>query len=334
MRVLLQVAKVAVSAAIIFYLSIKLDLLDAFAVMLRQKPVFLAAGTVIICIQIAIAAARWLSILAALAGPISASRLIGAFYVAAFLNTCFPAGVAGDAARIWLVRAGEIGVVRAFNSVLIDRVIAVLTLLVLCTAMEPFVWQRIMVGREVFLIIPALAAAGALAVAALAHLDRIDGLDRMLRALRLGGLASVLQRLALDWRAVFRADRRLAATFALGLASYAAVGLAVYVFAVGLEVDIGLAECQLVMPIVLLVTSLPISIGGWGPRELAMVYLLGVFGVPSTEALTLSVEFGVCGTLAALPGAVVWIMWRRDVGTGVSAALRGGAESRWGEDGR
>jgi hypothetical protein len=311
MRVLLQLAKIAISLAIIVYLSVKFDLLNAFQVILRQKPEFLAAGTIFLCVQIAVAAFRWRSVLTAFAGPVPVSRTIGAFYVAAFLNTCFPAGVAGDVTRIWLVRADGIGVVRAFNSVLIDRIVTVLTLLILGTAMEPFVWQRIVGGRQVFLVIPLLAATGVVGIAVLVSLDRSPRFKRTLLALRLSALASILDRLAVDSRAVFCSGRRLAATFGLGLASHVTLGLAVYVFAIGLKVDITVAECQLVMPIILLVTSLPISIGGWGPRELAMVYLLGAFGVSTAEALTLSVEFGVCSMLAALPGAVVWIMWRR-----------------------
>jgi uncharacterized protein (TIRG00374 family) len=317
MRLLLLIAKIAISVAIIAYLAANYDLLNAFQIIFQQQPVFLLIGTVILCIQIAIAAFRWNSILVAFAGSIPLSRVVKAFYIAAFLNTCFPAGMAGDIARIWLVGDNEIGLGRAFNSVLIDRIVTVLTLLILAAAMEPFVWQRITNGKDAFLIIPLLTVAGVIGIAALTSLDRIPMIDWLFRALRLGRLASILKRLAADSRAVFRTGRGLLTTLGFGLASHITIAIAVYVFAIGLNVDITLAECQLVMPIILLVTSLPISIGGWGPRELAMVYLLGAFGVPTAQALTLSVEFGVCSMLAALPGAVVWIMWRRSAGAEV-----------------
>jgi glycosyltransferase 2 family protein len=309
MRLLLQMAKIAISVAVIFYLASKYDLLNAFEVIIRQKPAFLIIGTAILCIQIAIAAFRWNSVVTALARSIAISKVVKAFYVAAFLNTCFPAGVAGDIARIWLIRANEMGLTRAFNSVLIDRIVTVLTLLILGTLMEPFVWQHIVIGKDAFLIIPLLTVLGVVGIVALTNLDRIPAINRALVALRLDRLTSILDSLASDSRAVFLTGRGLATTIGFGLASHVTVAIAVYVFAVGLNVDITMAQCQLVMPIILLVTSLPISVGGWGPRELAMVYLFGAFGVPPAEALTLSIQFGVCSMLAATPGAVVWIMW-------------------------
>jgi glycosyltransferase 2 family protein len=313
-QIFVLLGKIAISAAVILYLSVKFDLTGALRLILLQQPEIVAAGVAILCIQIGIAALRWRSVLATLAGSISSSRTVGAFYVAAFFNTCFPAGVAGDVVRIWLVRADAIGLVRAFNSVLIDRIVTVLTLLILCASMLPVVWQRIVAGKQLFLAVPLLGAAGLIVIAALVNLDRLPRLKRVLVELRLVTLTSVLDRLAVDSRAVFCSARALAGPLGLGLASHVTVGAAVYVLAVGLNVGVTMAESQLVMPIILLVTSLPVSIGGWGPRELAMVYLLGAFGVPGDKALSLSIEFGMCSILAALPGAVVWIIWRRRAG--------------------
>jgi len=54
--------------------------------------------------------------------------------------------------------------------------------------------------------------------------------------------------------------------------------------------------------------GMPISINGWGVRELAAVHVFGRFGVPPGEALAISIAVGLCATLvvvlAALP--LVW----------------------------
>jgi glycosyltransferase 2 family protein len=51
---------------------------------------------------------------------------------------------------------------------------------------------------------------------------------------------------------------------------------------------------------------IPVSIGGWGVRELAVTSLLGSHGVPLERALFFSVCFGLTLLIAALPGAIVW----------------------------
>lgn len=46
--------------------------------------------------------------------------------------------------------------------------------------------------------------------------------------------------------------------------------------------------------------SLPITIGGWGVRELAAVFVLGKLGIPAADAVTVSIVIGLCSTLVIL----------------------------------
>jgi len=55
--------------------------------------------------------------------------------------------------------------------------------------------------------------------------------------------------------------------------------------------------------------ALPISIGGWGLRELAVVSLLGAHGVPAERALLFSVCFGLVLLIGSLPGALAWLLF-------------------------
>jgi hypothetical protein len=69
------------------------------------------------------------------------------------------------------------------------------------------------------------------------------------------------------------------------------------------------SQVVLFMPFVFFVASLPIFYLGWGGREAAVVLTLGsVSSMSSSEAVALSVAFGVCVLLAALPGGVFWLM--------------------------
>ncbi len=46
--------------------------------------------------------------------------------------------------------------------------------------------------------------------------------------------------------------------------------------------------------------SIPITVNGWGVREVAAIYVLGGLGVPVIDAVTVSVVVGLCSTLAIL----------------------------------
>ncbi len=55
--------------------------------------------------------------------------------------------------------------------------------------------------------------------------------------------------------------------------------------------------------IISLAASMPITVGGWGVREVAAVYVLGNLGIPAADALAMSVMVGLCSTLVILASA-------------------------------
>jgi hypothetical protein len=66
-------------------------------------------------------------------------------------------------------------------------------------------------------------------------------------------------------------------------------------------------DFAMLMPPVMLLVALPVSAGGWGVREGAMVAALALVGVGREPALLLSIELGLLWTLVALPGGAIWL---------------------------
>jgi hypothetical protein len=54
--------------------------------------------------------------------------------------------------------------------------------------------------------------------------------------------------------------------------------------------------------------ALPITINGWGVRELVSVYVLGRLGVPEADAVAVSIVVGLCSTLAILIPSVPFLL--------------------------
>jgi hypothetical protein len=65
----------------------------------------------------------------------------------------------------------------------------------------------------------------------------------------------------------------------------------------------------MIVPIAFLVTALPLSIGGWGARESGFVVGFGWVGLAATDALALSILFGVLNMAVRLPGGLIWLFW-------------------------
>ena len=69
------------------------------------------------------------------------------------------------------------------------------------------------------------------------------------------------------------------------------------------------AEAAVLFTIVVGVALVPISIGGWGLREVAVISLLGHHGVAPEKALLFSVCFGLTLAIGSLPGAFAWLLY-------------------------
>ena len=80
------------------------------------------------------------------------------------------------------------------------------------------------------------------------------------------------------------------------------------IWCVGRSVGIVLPilDAAVLFVLMLGITLIPISIGGWGLREAAVVTLLGSHGVAPEAALSLSVTFGLVLIAGSLPGAIIW----------------------------
>ncbi len=84
------------------------------------------------------------------------------------------------------------------------------------------------------------------------------------------------------------------------LASGACFGFGAYCIARSLGIGVEPVPTIAVISIMTLVVALPISVAGWGVREISLVALLGLW-VDREAALALSVELGLMITLLSLP---------------------------------
>ena len=74
--------------------------------------------------------------------------------------------------------------------------------------------------------------------------------------------------------------------------------LSVYCIVWSADISLSFMHVMIVLPAIAVVSSIPISFGGWGVREGAFVYGLGLLGVPIEVAFAISVQVGLIGLLA------------------------------------
>jgi uncharacterized membrane protein YbhN (UPF0104 family) len=103
---------------------------------------------------------------------------------------------------------------------------------------------------------------------------------------------------------------RTALLFIVSIAVHALAILAIWALVRAQALALSPIDVAIIFVVMIGSAVFPFSIGGWGVREVAVISLLSIQGIPAERALFLSVCFGVVLMMAAIPGAFVWFLIR------------------------
>jgi glycosyltransferase 2 family protein len=292
--------KLGLTVGALWYLQHKVDLRAAWDVGHRIDPGAFLAAFVLQIVQVLICAWRWRLVLKAIGAWLSFGKACELFCIGNFFGQVLPGAVGGDAVRMWSTRRAGLGLSQSINSVMLERVATVFGLVLLVTITQPYLLDRLPRGSGLWLF-PGLTVASAAGILVLTQLDRLPLWLEEWRIVR--GFV----KLAGDTRRLFLAPRHAVPTLLVVILGHINLALVVWVLGRGLGAHASAVDYLVLVPPVILIATLPISIAGWGARELAMVTALGFVGVPAAQATAMSVLFGVVTILIALPGGFFWL---------------------------
>lgn len=251
------------------------------------------AGTVALAFGIGVAttvfsAWRWCLVARGLGLRLSLRTAVADYYKALFINAALPGGVLGDVDRAVQHGREEGDVARSVRAVVLERtagqiVLVAVGVVALLTIPSPVLTQ---LERHESIVIGAVAAlmAGTAALV-LARRKAAPYLAEVRRAL-------LARR---NWPGILLAST---AVLAGHLATFVVAARAA-----GSQAT--LLHLTPLMLLALLAMSLPVNIGGWGPREAVTAWAFGAAGLSAAQGLTIAVVYGLFAFVAALPGLVV-----------------------------
>jgi glycosyltransferase 2 family protein len=319
--------KLAVTAGLIYWFVLPgIEVGTVFDRIKRLSPGFLLLAAAFIFFQNAIVVTwRWERVVAAIDAALPPWRLLRTTVITLFFNQVLPSTIGGDGMRIWLLRGMGRSVGIAFRSVLIDRLLGFFGLLLLGLVGSLYLMIRIEDSGPVWLV--ALISLAGLALIALA-----PALVGVMKLLPFDRLRQVFENLAREVSQLIRNRPCLLRLVAASIVGQLALASAVFCLGRDLEVPMDLLGVFAVVPGVMVASSIPISIAGWGVREAGMVVGLGLLGVGQSDAAIISIGFGLLVLSFGLLGGLVWLVRgspqprSRDIEE-LETAMPGGRES-------
>jgi len=270
---------------------------------------YLIAALLILAIQVIVASFRWIQLLKMSGFSFPLGRMIGAFAAGSFLNSTLPGGVGGDAMRIWYSIRNGVSPGAAVHIIILDRVVSLIGLGVLVLIAVACRW--FVTGNPITLIdVSAVILSGGVIMATFG----IILIEPIIKYFSIA-LPPVLMPIRNLSRAMHALNNpaQLFILTAIVIVVHLLLVAAILFLAWGMHVALLPLDALMGLPTALLLSSLPITPGGWGIREGAMVLALAQFHIAAEVALGISMLFGIISLFANLPGALFWFTHRREV---------------------
>ena len=293
--------KAAVTGVLIWLLLVKVDFAELKRHVASIKGVTVSYVLALLCAQSLLAGLRWRIVMALFDRSLALALTIRIYFEGMFFNQALPSTVGGDGIRIYRVFKLGLPFGAAFNGVLLDRVAGFISLIVLVAIAQPLLFQKIQ-DFQVLMAFWFITASGFIAIIILLAMASFPAKLSHWRAVR------GLMKLSVGSREVIRSPRRSIPVFGYSLIGHLMMVSAAYLIALDIGIKVSLVDCFIIVPSVMLVATIPISIGGWGVRESAMVTAFGLLGAPAAEVAALSVAFGFCLMGVSLPGGILWFL--------------------------
>ncbi|GAB6857623.1 lysylphosphatidylglycerol synthase domain-containing protein [Microbacterium xylanilyticum] len=267
------------------------------------SPVSALAALALATTASAAAAWRWRAVANGYGLALKRRAAFAAYYRSQFLNAVLPAGVLGDVHRAWTHGRDQARLGSAARAVAVERILGQCVQIMLTLAiLLPLGFGSALVPLGFGSALVPLAWCAGVSVVAVV----VAGMAAAL----LPGARRLVRR---EWDLMRPVLARPAVLMTIVLASIVVVGSHVALFVVaslvaGLPFDGGIVAVGLV---VLAASAIPISIGGWGPREAAAGVAFAAIGLGAPTGVSISATFGALALIGVVPGAVLLLVDRR-----------------------
>jgi uncharacterized protein (TIRG00374 family) len=238
-------------------------------------------------------------------------QFIAYYYVGMFFNLVLPTSVGGDVVRAWYLDGRSGRKVAAFLSVFADRVSGLLMLIAiacLAAACSPLDLPPRVLG-----IVYGAGASAAVGLAVMVLFARYSVLSTQYAVFRTGWRAKLTKLLATarDLQgALWPCPRVFLVTTLLSIFVQAANVIVLWLVGLALGLDVPASYYWILVPVITLMTLVPVSINGMGVREWGAVLMLAPLGVGKEAATALAFLWFLTFSAVSLAGAGFYLFGR------------------------
>ncbi len=321
-----SVLRVAVSIGLVAFMVSKLDTSNMLRFLRRADVALVALTLLAVLADRMLMGVRWMKLVEALGVEASRSKLFKIFFLSTFFGSFLPSGVGGEAVRALSFSKLTSKGIESVTSVAVDRLIGLLSML-LVGLLSLAVFYRVYPHPALLYVV--LAASLILLLVLGSALARPVHAKLLARFGTAKGKLSDWIRRGVEAMARYR-EKPGILTLVLGISIGVQLLRVLQAYLLSEAMNLGTPAVYFLcfIPPILVVTMLPISVGGWGTANLAYVALFSQVGMDPDGAFVLSVLILGLGVIGNLPGGVIYALEGFESTESSTRAQREPCESR------
>ncbi|MBI4666766.1 MAG: flippase-like domain-containing protein [Nitrospinae bacterium] len=303
---------------VFLYKSGKLDL-NALSVALA-KPGYVVISLFLTFLAMLISVERWRTLLRAVDISVDMKPALNLTLIGSFFNVVFPGAVGGDIVKAYYLARGQQNKAALVTTVVFDRVLGLYTMIfvaavagavaaMFATSGEAPAWWNSSTKALVMFIAALFVAAN---LGALIFLERRISESRFVnRVISALPMQDKIRKIHAATKSIGRQSGHTIYAFFLSLLSQLALYGSIWILAAALNITgLSVGQYFFVLPVCLLINSIPVSPGGLGVGEMAFGAVFALFA--SNKGVELAVLYhAVSFALALGLGGLVYLVFSR-----------------------
>lgn len=308
-KYLYLVLKIVISFGIIFFTVRSIELEALKTQFLKTDPYWIGWSLFLLSLSYLIGAFQWLLILKMSQISLTYPLTLGYYYVGLFFNNFLISGMGGDLLRVYDIQKHSPDKERlspALATVFFDRFVGLLTLIFFACVTGAF-----MIGRgesiRMFLSITLILFLWILGLVIVLNKKAADTIVKPFSVIIPKKMYERLRHLYHEVHGFRNQPVELLKIFSISLAVQGLRILTIWAIGRAMGDESSLTYYIIFVPIISLAASLPISIGGTGPREQTAVLLFRKIGVAPEIAFSIGFVTYIISMVSTLPGALIFL---------------------------
>jgi glycosyltransferase 2 family protein len=303
------VIKLAVTVLLFLYIFQKIDFHEFGSTLRNARLGVLAIGFAVLWIGHYVCIYRWRMLMRPLMPVLTLGQLFAIYCIGLFFNLTFPTVVGGDVVKMYYAGKPSKAYAQSFAATFLDRDAGMFAMMIIaCAAIV--IYPVTVPGISVSLIVWGAFFAFVLGNIGIfsPYFHRI--LTSLLHRVKLAKIAKKVDTISTAFQIMGKHKGVLLGSLVISFFNQLLVIAVTWIMALGLRLDISFSYFLIFVPVITLISMIPISLNGMGLREYAFMSLFGAVGVLHASCIALGVLSSIVIILSSLPGGIVYIFFK------------------------